>query len=115
MCVSRVPEAGEARWERETFPKASAVIRLDVLAGSAGLEPRNDFWPFLGAGVVPLDRPPRRGVASDSEIRPTSSRDKLYLDPVSCPLALRSSGATFGPPTHQPTYAASTAPMPTTP
>jgi hypothetical protein len=28
------------------------------------------------------DRPPRRGVASDSEIRPTSSRDKLYLDPV---------------------------------
>jgi hypothetical protein len=46
------------------------------------LGPKNIFWPFLGAGWMLPDRPPRRGVASDSEIRPTSSRDKLYLDPV---------------------------------
>jgi hypothetical protein len=67
----------------ETFAKASAVIRLMYLRAPPGLGTQECLLAFLGAGEMLPDRPPRRGVAFDSEIRPTSCRDKLYLDPVS--------------------------------
>jgi hypothetical protein len=87
-----VREAGEDGSEREIIGKAAAVIRPHVLAGSAGLGPSNARLASLalsGRWGGCLDRPPSGTVASDSEIRRTTS---FIWTPVSCSLALRSSG-----------------------
>ena len=98
-------EAGGDGSESKTFGKASAVISPHVPAGSAGLGPSNVPLASLalsGRWGRRLDRPPRRGVAYDSEIRRATS---FIWSLVSCSLALRSHGATQErQPTHSPQY-----------
>lgn len=90
-----VTKAGSwGRWVRgRNLWKAISSHPPSCTCRQAGLGPSNAPLASLalsGRWGRRLDRPPRRGVASDSEIRRTTS---FIWTPASCSLALRSSGA----------------------
>jgi hypothetical protein len=94
------------RWDGErNFWKGISGHPPSCTRNSAGLGPSNAPLASLalsGRWGRRLDRPPRRGVASDSEIRRATS---FIWALVSCSLALRCSGATQDrQPTHSPQY-----------
>jgi len=60
--VEEMKRTGKRRNFSKSYEQSSGLMYLltgRAGQGSAGLGPRNDFWPFLGVGMAPLDRPPR--------------------------------------------------------